>query len=67
MIKTNGAFLSFSLIAKLGSIAVHAQEIREAGHAFDLIALRTLLDDPDVKNFMVKYKALLPVKRQTNG
>lgn len=54
------------LLCKLGSIAVHADEMTGAGgHEFDMAALRQLLDDPEVKDW-IKAMAdggLLPVKR----
>ncbi len=56
---------SITLLAKLGSIAVHAnQMISSSGHAFDHTALRNLLDDPEVKSWMKSMGAYLPVKRE---
>jgi len=55
---------SITLLAKLGSIALHAQEmISHSGHAVDHTVLRNLLDDPEVKAWMKSMGAYLPVKR----
>jgi hypothetical protein len=46
---------SASLLVKLGSIAVHAEEILSPNrHQFDLSALQTLLDDAEVKEWLKK-------------
>lgn len=55
-----------SLLAKLGSIIRHAEEaISDTGHRFDVAAVETLLEDPDVAEWMVAMDelGLLPVKR----
>lgn len=55
-----------TLLVKLGSIAVHAEEILSPkGHAFDKAALQTLFNDPDVKDWIAQMSAMamLPVKR----
>lgn len=55
-----------SLLVKLGSIAVHAEEILEpGGHRFDLSALSTLLEDSEVREWLIEMSksAFLPVKR----
>jgi len=55
------------LLCKLGSIAVHAEELSspEHAHVFDKLALDTLLKDPEVKEWMAQMAklAMLPVKR----
>ena len=54
------------LLAKLGSLVVHADEgLSEGGSNFDLMAFRSLLDEPDVKEWIKEMNALalLPVKR----
>jgi hypothetical protein len=54
-----------ALLCKLGSIIVHAEEGASAqGHPFDVIALRQLLADPEVKQWLddMAAAALLPVK-----
>lgn len=53
-------------LVKLGSIAVHAEELLEPGaHPFDVEALKGLLSDPAVTAWreQMDAMALLPVKR----
>lgn len=55
-----------SVLCKLGSIAVHAEEMMsDDGHAFDRHAIQSLLDDREVKAWLAEMDrlALLPVKR----
>lgn len=55
-----------SLLCKLGSIAVHAEEtISEEGHDLDMAALRALLADSEVVEWLgaMNAAALLPLKR----
>lgn len=55
-----------SLLVKLGSIAVHAEEaISEKGHHFDISALKSLLNDHEVKQWLSEMDALalIPKKR----
>jgi hypothetical protein len=57
---------SAALLAKLGSIAVHAEEMLEPlGHGFDRLALLSVLQDPDVQEWLegMRGLAMLPVKR----
>lgn len=57
---------STRLLIKLGSIAVHADEmLSPKGHAFDRIALDSLLKDEEVCVWVSEMTklALLPVKR----
>jgi len=57
---------SVSLLAKLGSIAVHAQEMTSSkGHAFDKHALDGVLADPEVKAWLrsMDKMAMLPKRR----
>lgn len=57
---------SAGLLVKLGSIAVHAEEMMSpSGHAVDRFALDALLGDPEVANWLAAMDsmALLPVKR----
>jgi hypothetical protein len=52
------------LLCKLGSIVVHADEVTEPGaHEFDISALRALLADPEVKQWIIDMGAMLPLKR----
>lgn len=60
------AEMSLSLVVKAGSIARHVEEaLSDDAHHFDIIALRSLLEDPEVKAWLTSLdaKALLPVKR----
>ncbi len=55
-----------TLLVKLGSIAVHADEMISAkGHPFDMSALESLLHDPEVVDWLkaMDKNALLPVRR----
>lgn len=59
---------SLTMLVKLGSIAVHADEmISPHGHNFDRIALQALLEDPDVIRWVKEMDrlAMLPKKRNT--
>lgn len=54
------------VLIKLGSIAVHVEEmLSPSGHAFDKIALQSLLEDPEVVAWVAKMDklAMLPKKR----
>lgn len=56
------------LLVKLGSIAVHVEELLSPdGHSFDRVALEELLRDPEVVAWReaMDAMALLPVKRRT--
>lgn len=58
---------SISLLVKLGSIAVHADELTSAdGHQFDAAAIRSLLADPDIAEWIrqMNKEAFLPIKRK---
>jgi len=55
---------SLSLLVKLGSIAVHTEELMSPkGHDFDRFALATLLKDAEVVTWIKQMGCLLPVKR----
>ena len=57
---------SVSLLVKLGSLAVHIEEIiSPSGHPFDKDAIKTLLDDAEVISWLkaMDAMAMLPVKR----
>lgn len=64
--KTNiGVMVNWAMIAKLGSIAVHADEmLSPGGHALDRTVLTSLLEDTEVRRFLVTHRALFPVKRR---
>jgi hypothetical protein len=60
-------FPEVRVLAKVGSILVHIEEgFGEDGHSFDLIAIKTLLNDPDVRHWIegMRKLALVPVKRK---
>jgi len=55
-----------SLLSKLGSITVHVEEmLSNKGHEFDLSALKSVLNDVEVKAWLKSMQdmALVPVKR----
>lgn len=57
---------SAQLLTKLGSIVVHADEMLSTkGHHFDLATLKSLLQDPQVKEWIGQMDALalVPKKR----
>lgn len=55
---------SLSLLVKLGSIAVHTEEmLSPQGHHFDKDAIQTLLDDSEVKMWIKAMGSFMPVKR----
>lgn len=54
------------ILVKLGSIAIHAEELLSPkGHDFDRVALQSLLDDPEVKEWLavMDKMSFLPKKR----
>jgi hypothetical protein len=62
--KPNPEKPTLSLLVKLGSIAVHAEELLSPkGHPVDKIALQSLLTDPEVKQWLKDMGAFMPVKR----
>lgn len=55
-----------SLLAKLGSVAVHAEELLSPdGHSFDRTALEQILRDPEVTAWIKDMGPLLPRKRSS--
>ena len=55
------------LLAKLGSVVVHAQEyFSPSGHAFDRTALEQCANDPDVVEWVkaMDMLAMVPKKRR---
>ena len=55
---------SLALLAKLGSIVVHAEEmISPNGHRFDRAVFQALLGDPEVRTWLKAMTVYLPVKR----
>lgn len=62
--KTNPLKPPLTLLVKLGSIAVHVDEMLSVGgHAFDQTATEQLLGDPEVKQWIKDMGAYMPVKR----
>lgn len=61
--------ISLTLAVTLGSIAVHVEEMLKstdpATRMFDESAIQTLLDNPELKEWLKKMDgmALLPIKR----
>lgn len=58
---------TLGVLIKLGSIAVHADELLSPdGHIFDKSAIQSLLNDPEVKEWIAAGTklAFLPVKRK---
>ena len=54
------------LLAKLGSLIIHAEEmLSPAGHGVDKVALEAGIADPEVQAWLAEMRALamLPVKR----
>lgn len=61
---------SASLLVKLGSCIIHAEEaLSPDAHAYDLTAFRQLLNDPEVREWFTAMSGLafLPVKRKVDG
>lgn len=61
---------SLTTLIKLGSIAAHADEgTSAADHEFDMVAMRGLLADPEVVEWMAAMDAMafLPKKRSDRG
>jgi hypothetical protein len=55
-----------SLLVKLGSIAVHVEELASpGGHHWDKVAVESLLNDPEVKQWIAAMTkmGMMPVKR----
>jgi hypothetical protein len=58
--------ISMALTCKLASIVAHVDEgFSSQGHAFDIAALRALIDNTDVRQWLAKMRRLgfVPVKR----
>lgn len=57
---------SLPLLMKLGSIAVHTEELLSPnGHVFDKSVIESLLNDPEVKTWLeeMSKRSLVPKKR----
>jgi hypothetical protein len=55
-----------AVLAKIGSLAVHMDELISDGHHFDRIAIESLLRDDDVQAWLKEMDALslIPKKRK---
>lgn len=54
-----------TLLVKLGSIAVHIEELASpSGHHFDKIAVASLLNDPEVKEWLAQMNAMAMIPRK---
>lgn len=54
-----------ALLTRLGSIAVHAEEmLSEKGHAYDRVALQQLLQDSEVQQWITAMGVYMPVRRR---
>jgi len=59
---------SLKLLTTLGSIAVHVEEsMSENCHAVDLSAIKSLLQDTDLKKWIKDMGVFMPVKRGTRS
>lgn len=60
-----GMKLPLSLVTKLASIVVHADEWTDPAraHTFDRMALRGLVEDPEVREWVERLGPLAPAKR----
>lgn len=51
-------FPSLSLQAKLGSLTVHVEEFFSLGHPYDVAAIKSILDDEEVKQWLARIRQL---------
>lgn len=66
MTPTKSLTPDLALLVKLGSILVHVDEgLSAKGHPFDLEAIKSLMDDPDVRRWLavMDKAAFLPIRR----
>jgi len=59
-----------TLLIKLGSALIHAEEMIETkmkNAEFDIPAFKTVADDPEVKTWVKEMGAMLPLKRSTRA
>lgn len=55
---------SLSLLCKLGSVAVHVDEaLSSKRHQLDIVAMKTVLYDPEVQKWIKEMGVYMPVKR----
>jgi len=64
-LKQSEVVIEFGLLVKLGSIVVHADEAISAdGHAFDIAAMKPLIESPEVQKWIKEMGVYLPLKRK---
>ena len=54
------------ILSRLGSLFIHVEEgLAQGGHPFDMLAIGTIIDDPEVKQWIKEMDklALIPKKR----
>ena len=57
-----------SVLAKLGSIAVHYDELLgPGGHYVDRTELKILLDDPELKDWLKQMDAMALIPKRRDG
>jgi hypothetical protein len=57
-----------AVLAKIGSIVVHVDEaLSPDGHSFDFTALRALIADPEVQDWLTGMSAMALVPRKRKG
>lgn len=57
--------LSAALAAKIGSIVVHAEEaVSDDGHPFDVEAIKVLVSQPDVQEWLLALSSMALVPRR---
>ena len=62
--KTDPLKPALSLLCKLASIAVHADEMTsKSGHHYDRLAFRTAFEDKEVQDWLKAMGPFVPVKR----
>jgi hypothetical protein len=55
---------ALSLLCKLASIAVHADELLSPkGHVYDRLAFKSAVEDPEVQAWLKEMGPFVPVKR----
>jgi phospholipid N-methyltransferase len=69
-LKSDRAFVSdalkpsLSLLCILGSIAVHMEEAMSSkGHPLDIVAMKSALDNPELRQWIKDMGVYMPVKR----
>lgn len=59
---------SVGLLVKLGSIAIHAEEILSPDfHEYDVSAIKTVLNDPEVREWITTMDKMAFLPKKRNG